>query len=196
MASPAAILPAAADDIANLEKAPVSQWDFGIYKLNDALRIFVHNLSLEGFGPEKNTGQAHPILGASASPTKDGRGLKIIVVLGVNKDGGERTKAEFERDASAVIDRLRMFLEVNEPRDGTSLSSGIAGYFLPPAASLYPSLHDQVLRSDLEARTAIDVVDDVSGGGVFGSGACRAPLSGDSFSCDWVDRYRNKSKGH
>jgi len=175
------------DAVALLQATPVSQWEFGITRLNVELaNSFAAELEYEGFGPlktSKRTVNSYSLLWVHVSPTPDNRGLEISVHLGL-KNGKHRTKNEFLTDAVKVIERVRDELHVNDEREHevTELrfvgSPGIAYYFLP--ASEQQTMKAKTVRDQLEKVTTITVWERPEPP----YETCTAPLLGSAFTCN------------
>jgi len=177
-----------ADAVAMLQSTPVSQWEYGITRLNEELaNNFAAELEYEGFGAlktSKRTVNSYSLLWVHVSPTPDNRGLEISVHLGLPKTGRHRTKNEFLTDAVKVIERVRDELHVNDDREHEvsevrfSGSPGIAYYFLP--ASEHQSLKTKSIRDQLEKATSITVWERPEPP----YETCTAPLLGSAFTCN------------
>ncbi|HYC10384.1 MAG TPA: hypothetical protein VEC10_12150 [Steroidobacteraceae bacterium] len=177
-----------ADAVAMLQSTPVSQWDFGITRLNFELaNSFAAELEYEGFGSLKTSKKSlnsYSLLWVHVSPTPENRGLEISVHLGLPKTGKHRTKNEFLTDAVKVIERVRDELHVNDERerevsDGRFTGTpGIAYYFLP--ASEQQTMKTKTVRDQLEKATTITVWERPEP--PFET--CTAPLLGSAFTCN------------
>jgi hypothetical protein len=176
------------DAVAMLQATPVSQWEFGITRLNVELaNSFAAELEYEGFGSlktSKRSVNSYSLLWVHVSPTPDNRGLEISVHLGLPKSGKHRTKNEFLTDAVKVIERVRDELHVNDEREHevTELrfagSPGIAYYFLP--SSEQQTMKGKTVRDQLEKVTTITVWERPEPP----YETCTAPLLGSAFTCN------------
>jgi hypothetical protein len=189
LGAPAAPEPSTpADAVAMLQSTPVSQWEFGITRLNFELaNSFAAELEYEGFGSlktSKKTLNSYSLLWVHVSPTPDNRALEISVHLGLPKSGKHRTKNEFLTDAVKVIERVRDELHVNDERerevsDGRFTGTpGIAYYFVP--ASEQQTMKGKAVRDQLEKATSITVWERPEP--PFET--CSAPLLGSAFTCN------------
>jgi len=176
------------DGVALLQATPVSEWDFGINRLNQELASsFAAELEYEGFGSlktPKKTVNSYALLWVHVAPTADNRGLEISVHLGTAKSGHHRSKGEFLTDAVKVIDRVRDELHVNDDRGHEVSDSrftgspGIAYYFLP--ASEHQTMKAKQVRDQLEKVTTITVWERPEPP----YETCTAPLIGSAFTCN------------
>jgi hypothetical protein len=174
--------------VAMLQQTPVSEWDFGVHRLNEELaNSFAAELEYEGFGSlrtSKKTVNSYSLLWVHVAPTPDNRGLEISVHLGLNKSGHHRTKSEFLTDAVKVIERVRDELHVNDPREHEVTDNrftgtpGIAYYFLP--ASEHQTTKAKLARDQLEKVTTITVWERPEPP----YETCTAPLLGTAFTCN------------